>query len=357
MGTSTTPIQPAMQLFIDTDMGVDDAVAVAWLLAQPTLDIVGISTVYGNSSVEAVTSNVLTLLDAADRDIPVTVGAATPLVCKPYLVGPLLHGPDGFWGFQQSHNLSDLSHDAPAAIAAAARANPGLVILALGPMTNLAQAIQAYPDDLANARVIALAGSRNGGNTTPVAEFNAYADPHALDILLSSNLRIELVMRDAFDQLTIDASVFIERLASLGGSVGQLLSRMLVPYAQMSAFGGGGVAVPDAVAAIYALRPDLGTPRSALVQVMTVEGYARGQTIVADTLATRMSLILSADEMSELAQQFVMPGFDLQSAIGGVLQRRLDNAQVLLEVNNSEMLRLLEETLTQPSDKMREVGR
>jgi len=145
-------------------------------------------------------------------------------------------------------------------------------------------------------------------------------------------------------------------LGASGNSVGQLLSRMLVPYAQMSAFGGGGVAIPDAVAAIYALRPDLGSPRSALVQVMTVEGYVRGQTIVADTLSTRMSLILTADEMSELAQQFVKPGFDLQAAIGSVLQRRLDNAQVLLEVNAAEMLRLLEETLIQTTDKVREVG-
>jgi len=336
-----------MPLFIDTDMGVDDAVAVAWLLAQPSARIVGFSTVFGNATVEHVTANLLTLLDTAERQIPVTIGAAVPLVFPPYNAGALTHGPDGFWGAQAPHDLRDLPRDAPAALAAAARTTPGLTILALGPFTNLALAAQRYPEALAGVRVIALGGARHGGNTTPLAEFNVYADPHALAIVLDSSLQVELVMRDAFDQVEVDAVRFVERLGDAGGPVGQLLARVLAPYCRMAALGGDAPTIPDAAAAIYALRRDLGTATSALVQVVTDEGYARGLTIVADSLAYRVWLIAGPSEISELALRFMEPGFDLEAAIADILQRRPDNARVVLDVDGREMARLLEQTLAE----------
>ena len=215
MDTNTpTPGSPT-PLFVDTDMGVDDAVAVAWLLAQQSARIVGFSTVFGNATVEHVTANLLTLLDAAGCQIPITMGAAAPLVFPPYWAGALVHGPDGFWGAQEPHDLRGLPHDAPAALAAAARTTPGLTILALGPLTNLALAVQTYPEDLAGAHVIALGGARHGGNTTPLAESNIYVDSHALEIVLDSSLQVELVMRDAFDQLEVEAEHFVAQLAAL----------------------------------------------------------------------------------------------------------------------------------------------
>ncbi len=100
-----------IRLFIDTDMGVDDAVAVAWLLAQPSAQIVGFSSVSGAAAAEHVAANVLTLLDAADRQIPVTIGAPAPLVVPPYHTGvAMVHGPDGFWGAQAPHDLRRAYH-------------------------------------------------------------------------------------------------------------------------------------------------------------------------------------------------------------------------------------------------------
>jgi inosine-uridine nucleoside N-ribohydrolase len=345
-----------IRLFIDTDMGVDDAVAVAWLLAQPSVQIVGFSSVSGAAAAEHVAANLLTLLDVAGRQIPVTVGASAPLVVPPYHTGLLVHGPDGFWGAQAPHDSQSLPHDAPAAIAAAARANPGLTILALGPLTNLALAVQRFPQDLAGVRLIALGGASHGGNTTPLAEFNAYADPHALAIVLDSPMQVDLIMRDAFDQIEIDAEQFVERLGAAGGPVGQLLARVLVPYIQMATLDGGRASIPDAAAAIYALRPDLGTASSALVQVITEEGHTRGLTIVANTMAYRVGLIASPAEMSDLALRFNTPGFDLEATIGDILQRRPDNARVVLDVDGREMVRLLEQTLAERVDKARVVG-
>ncbi|HWQ12054.1 MAG TPA: nucleoside hydrolase, partial [Roseiflexaceae bacterium] len=152
-------------LFVDTDAGVDDAVAIAWLLRAAR--VVGFSTVFGNSTVEDATRNLLTLLEAAGQRVPVAVGAAGPLAGERPRTATLIHGPDGFWGAQRRYDLCDLPHDAPAAIAAAARAHPGLTLVALGPLTNVALAAQRFPQELAGRRLVALGGAWRGGNTTP----------------------------------------------------------------------------------------------------------------------------------------------------------------------------------------------
>jgi inosine-uridine nucleoside N-ribohydrolase len=336
------------RMFIDTDMGVDDAVAVAWLLAQPSVQIVGFSTVFGNASVEHTTTNLLTLLDAAERRIPVTVGANAPLVFAPNHLGAFVHGPDGFWFAQTRQNLAGLPHDAPDAIARAARQHPGLTLLALGPLTNIARAVQTHPGDFENVRLVALSGARHGGNVTPIAEFNAFTDPHALEVVLSSRLRVELVMADAFDQAKLpDSQRFVAQLGEAGGTVAALLANVLARYIQASTLGMGGPAsIPDLVAAAYALYPGLGTPTSALVHVITDGGIARGQTIVASTLTERVALIAGAEKLSALAEQAFMPNFDMNREIAAFLASRPDNAHVILEVAGQRIMQSLELALT-----------
>lgn len=343
-------------LFIDTDIGIDDAVAVAWLLAQPDVQIVGFSTVFGNTSVEYAAANLLTLLDAAGRRLPVTIGAEAPLVHEPFSIGIMVHGPDGFWGSQVPHNLRDLPRDAPAAIAAAARSTPGLTILALGPLTNIAQAIQRYPEALAGVRLVALGGARHRGNITPVAEFNIFADPHALEIVLASEMQVDIVMSEAFDQLTVDQVEFLDQLNTADGAVGHLLARILKPYFQGAVQNGRTPHIPDAVAAIYAVRPELGEATSALVRVVTDQGYARGQTIVADTFSQRVMLIASPREVSDMALRFLEPDFNMAKELGSILAREPDNARVVLHVDAVAMLRLLEQSLIGVPMRERAVG-
>src|SRR6266540_2515235 len=113
-----------VKVFVDTDIGVDDATAIAWLLNDRSTNVLGFTTVAGNTTVENATQNVLTLLDAANRHMPVTEGAAAPLVYPHSHFGAFSHGPSGLWFSQVHHDLSGIPTDAPAAIAAAARANP-----------------------------------------------------------------------------------------------------------------------------------------------------------------------------------------------------------------------------------------
>jgi inosine-uridine nucleoside N-ribohydrolase len=339
--------QPAVAVFVDTDIGVDDAVAVAWLMEQPSARIVGFTTVAGNTSNQNAARNLLTLFGAAGRSYPVTVGAAAPLELPATRTGALIHGPDGLWFNQAPADISALPSDAPAALAAAARANPGLTIVALGPLTNIAQAVQQYPADMAGVHLVALGGAQRGGNATPVSEFNIFADPHALAVVLSGGMRVELVTLDAFDQLAVDVTRFPARLASRGGAMGQLLSRSLSGYfaVQQSAGATDEANLPDVAAVVYALFPQYGTGQSALVKVITANDVTRGQTIIASDLATRVPSIADDAELSNLADQAFTPGFDLNAALGAILARQPDNATVVLDIDERIMERLLERML------------
>jgi inosine-uridine nucleoside N-ribohydrolase len=349
LGASAAPRRTAVKLFVDTDIGVDDATAIAWLLGDRSAELVGFTTVAGNTTVENATQNLLTLLDVANQRTPVTIGAAEPLEFPFSHLGKFVHGPSGLWFSQTTHDLGGLAHDAPAAIAEAARANPDMTLLALGPMTNVAQAAQRFPADMAGIRIIALAGTRGPGNRTPVSEFNAFADPQALDIVLESHLNVTLITEDSFNQVKVDSAAFVQDMKDNGGAMGQFLASVLQPYFYASTQGAGGaVNIPDATAAIYALRPEMGTPTSSLVDVATDAGLTRGQTVIATDAYGKVTMIADDAEMSALADRaFTDPTFDINMAMYEILSRRSDNAQVVLEVKGPAMARLLERGLTQ----------
>lgn len=338
-----------VNVFVDSDIGVDDAVAIAWLLNDRSTNILGFTTVAGNTTVENSTQNLLTLLEVAHRQLPVTMGAEQPLVYPRSHFGAFVHGPSGLWFCQCQQDISNIPHNAPAAIAAAARANPGMTLIALGPLTNVARAARRFPNEMAGIHIIALGGSRGPGNRTPVSEFNAFSDPQALDIVLESHLDVTLVTQDAFDQLKVDSAEFPQELTRDGGAMGQFLASALTPYFLASTQGAGGPAgIPDPVAAIYALRPDLGTATSSLVDVATDAGLTRGQTVIATDPNSKIVMIADDAELSALVDRvFSDPNFDINAALGEILASRPDNAKVVLTVKGQAMVRLLERGLTE----------
>jgi inosine-uridine nucleoside N-ribohydrolase len=341
-------------IFVDTDAGCDDLIALAWLLCRGEARVAGISTVFGNSSLQNTTANVLTLLDALDADLPVTMGATAPLVYPRTGAGALVHGPDGVWGAQEAHDLDTVAQGAPGAIAAAARAHPGLTLLALGPLTNIALAVQAYPEDLAGVRLVALAGAAGLGSITPAAEFNAFADPHALQVVLDSPLAVELVTRDAFKTLLLDAGLG-PRLARGCGAAGRMLARLIESYSRAVSRHGGPVAVPDAAAAIYALHPALGAAIPATVRVVTDGELTRGQTIVALSERHQAALALGNSGVEQLASCAADPAFDYAAALREASARAPRNASVVLRIDSEAMGRLLEDGLLD-LDVVRAVG-
>jgi inosine-uridine nucleoside N-ribohydrolase len=327
-------------IFVDTDVGADDAAAIVWLLRSA--HVVGFTTVFGNTSVEDATRNLLTLFDADGSRMPVTVGAAEPLEGRRPRTAALVHGTDGFWGAQGSYDLSDLPRDAAEALAGAARAHPNLTVVALGPLTNIALAARRYPAEMSGVRLVALGGAWRGGNTTPVAEFNIFADPFALDEVLAAGVRTELVTMDAFDRVCVEPAPFLAGLTERGGPVGQLLARVLRPYFDaIHDFDSGAPSLPDVAAAIYALRPELGTAVPALLRVITQRGYAFGQTIIGATPADRLRLVAGDDELNDLVDIAMANGSDLAALIREVQAREPDNALVVRDVDAPRMINLL----------------
>lgn len=333
-----------MPVFVDTDTGCDDAVALAWLLRRPEAEVVGLSTVFGNSTIQNTTANLLTVLEALGSDATVSLGASGPLVYLRTGAGALVHGPDGLWGNQRPHDLELIPRGAPGAMAAAARAHPGLTILALGPLTNVARAVQAYPEEMAGVRLVALAGARGAGNVTPAAEFNVFADPHALAVVLESQMRVELVTRDAFQELRL-GPLMARRLEHECGPAGLLLARILEGYMRATSRSPLAVAIPDAAAAIYALHPELAMTVPATVRVVTDGELTRGQTIVATTLRHQAALALGASGVEQLASHVGTPGFDYEAALREACARAPYNATVVLSLDVAAMTDLLEEGL------------
>jgi len=344
-----TPPPTKVSIVIDADTGVDDAAAISYLLTRSDLvNILGITAVAGNTTVENAANNALILLDTAQRtDIPVVVGAAGPLVLPASLQGLFVHGPDGFWFTSYAfapHDLSVLSHDAAGFLCDKAQA--GVTLLALGPLTNVANAVQACPAQMKLYKIVWLGGAKSvdGEGNTPVSVFNPWFDPDAAQIVLQSGVSMTMVTTDAARTVTIDPTIF-DKIAQRGNALGKLIAPALKQYASLFAKPTGRhgklrVALYDPTAAVLAVHPDWATPQTSLVMVQTQDGIARGQTIFGFTMGEHLSMLASDAELSAIAAQaYSDPNFDLNAALGAILYRQPDNSQTILTVDPNKIIK------------------
>lgn len=343
---------PAIPMVIDADTGVDDAAAIAYLLTRSDLvNILGITAVAGNTTVDNAAYNALILLDTAHRtNIPVVVGAATPVSLPASQQGLFVHGPDGFWftsytyQFTTPPNLAGLSHDAPGFLCSKAAA--GVTLLVLGPATNISNAVHVCPDAMKLYKIIWMGGSKSvdGEGNTPVSVFNPWFDPDAADVMLHSGLNVTMVTSDAARTATIDTTIF-DKLAAKGNALGKLIAPSLKQYASLFAKPTGRhgklrVAMYDPATAVLAAHPDWITSQSGLVTVQTPDGVARGQTIFAFSLGEHVSTLATDAELSAIAvQAFSDPNFNLEAALGPILFRQPDNAQVVLTLDPNQVIK------------------
>lgn len=193
-------------IVIDTDMGVDDALAIMLAINSSEVELMGLTTVAGNVSLEQGTRNALQVLELLGRDeIPVYMGAATPLERSP--VDALsVHGPHGLGEAELPEPQMLPSGRAVDYLISEIMTRPGeLIIVALGPLTNLLLAEQKSPGILNCARrVIAMGGAVwCNGNITESSEFNSFADPHALQKLIQADVNLTLVPLDVTQKLQL----------------------------------------------------------------------------------------------------------------------------------------------------------
>ena len=217
-----------VRLIIDTDSGVDDAVAILMALTAPGAEAVGLTTVGGNVSLARATRNALALLQAAGRpEIPVARGAARPLRGRPS-PSVAFHGPGGLSVRLPNPAIRLVSQSAVDFMADRLSRHPmGITLVALGPLTNLARLLQRRPGalDLAH-RIVVIGGAvYTPGNVTPKAEFNFHSDPMAADMVLSSGLPITLADLAACRQVAINRPEALQLKST--HPLGQLALRLI----------------------------------------------------------------------------------------------------------------------------------
>jgi purine nucleosidase len=274
----------ALPIIIDTDPGQDDAVALLLAFGSPELDILGITTVAGNVPLELTTRNGLMMAELAGRpEVPVLAGCDRPMV-RPLITAEYVHGKTGIDGADLSPpTITPGVHHAVDFIIDAIRAHPGLTICTLGPLTNLATALQRAPDIAGGIDQVVMMGGGffEGGNTTPAAEFNIYVDPQAADLVFRSGIRLVMMPLDVTHQaLTSDAR--LEAFRDLGNASGRATAGMLEFYERydMERYGTVGAPLHDPTVIAYLIQPELFGGRRCWVGIETGSELTMGMTVV-----------------------------------------------------------------------------
>lgn len=251
----------ARKILIDTDCGVDDAIAIMLALASPEeLEVLGITTVSGNVPLDHVVDNVLRVLSFLGRTgIPVFRGASMPLVERPFYATDV-HGGNGLGGVElPAPVIAEQKERAPEGIARLARQNPGLTLLTLGPLTNIAIAVNLHPGlkELIGG-IVAMGGAIETGNVTRFAEFNFYADPEAVQYVLDSGIPLSLLTWDATLQISHTEAELIALgfQSSASGRLSLDMQQILFGYIE-KARGARATMLPDPLAAACLIDPSI----------------------------------------------------------------------------------------------------
>jgi inosine-uridine nucleoside N-ribohydrolase len=273
------------KVILDTDPGIDDAMAILFALRSPALDVLGITTVFGNADVEVGTANALRLVELVGREVKVARGAAHPLVLPKAPAPDFVHGTDGLGNIGAPPPKGKaIEASAAELIVATARLYPGEVtLLAVGRLTNLALALALEPrlPELVKEVVLMGGSAYAGGNVTPVAEANIWGDPHAADIVFAAPWRVTMVGLDVTQRMRLQEDR-LRRMAAKDERVGGFLYRISRFYQSFHDSRGvtGGFYVHDPSAVACAIDPSLFTIEKSQVRVVT-EGIAVGQTVAA----------------------------------------------------------------------------
>ena len=268
----------SVPILIDCDPGHDDAIAILLALASPEVELVGITTVFGNQTLEKTTTNALRVLELAGRpDVPVAAGADRPLR-RPLAVADHVHGESGLDGPVLPPPRAEPRRE-HAVDFLAERIAPGVVLVPTGPLTNVALLLDRHPEARPD-RIVLMGGAIGPGNITPSAEFNVWADPDAAARVFSSGLDVTMVGLDVTHRALFD-SARAERLRA-AGRVGRTVAELLDFYGRFhrERYGWDGSPIHDAVAVAHVVRPGLLELVERRVSVVTVPDEARGATVV-----------------------------------------------------------------------------
>jgi inosine-uridine nucleoside N-ribohydrolase len=267
----------AERILLDCDPGHDDAIALLLALASPEIELLGVTTVAGNQTLEKTTANALRILEFVDRtDVPVAAGANRPLFREPY-VAKYVHGETGLDGpdLPPARGVPIDEH----AVDFLGRHAGGTTLVAVGPLTNVALLLARYPD-VPPERIVLMGGSIGLGNVIPAAEFNIWADPEAAARVFESGLDVTMIGLDVTHEALM-TKADAERLRETG-RVGTLVAELWAFYNRFHSqtYGFDGSPIHDAVALAHVFRPDLVETAHRHVAIECGSELTRGRTVV-----------------------------------------------------------------------------
>lgn len=270
---------------IDTDTASDDAVALIMALRAPDVRVAAITVVAGNVDVQQATRNALYTVELCGANVPVYSGAARPLM-RVYQNATWFHGRDGLGDHAYpAPQISAQASHAVDAIIETIEANPGLVVITLGPLTNMALAVSRRPEiGRKVSRCVVMGGNPCcEGNITPAAEFNIFVDPEAANIVMRSALRVELIGWQLCRGEAVLNSKDIDEVLSFNTKLAHFAieCNSHARGALKIQTGEDGICLPDPVAMCLALDPHIGMDWSEhYVEVETQSELTRGMTVV-----------------------------------------------------------------------------
>jgi inosine-uridine nucleoside N-ribohydrolase len=268
-------------VILDCDPGHDDAIALLLALASPEIELLGVTTTYGNQTLEKTTANALRVLELAGRsDVPVAAGAAAPLE-RELVVSAHVHGETGLDGPTLPDPTAAVVDDEAVSFIARLVENEAraVTLVPTGPLTNVARYLEAH-DGAGIDRIVLMGGAIAEGNITPAAEFNVWCDPEAAARVFASGLDVTMIGLDVTHKAILGPPVE-ERLRA-AGRIGTFVTELNVFFSRYHAatYGWEGAPIHDAVAVAHVIRPGLVETRNRNVEVELVSELNRGRTVV-----------------------------------------------------------------------------
>ena len=265
-----------MKLVIDCDPGHDDAIALLLALASPEVELLGVTTVHGNQTLDKTTDNALRVLELVGRgDVPVAAGADRPLA-RDLHVAAHVHGESGLDG-PELPAATATPVEQPAVDFLLEHASAGVTLVPLGPLTNVALALDR---GLRPERIVLMGGAIAEGNMTPAAEFIIWADPEAAQRVFHAGVPVTMIGLDVTHRALLTPA-WGERFRG-AGRVGTFVAELVEFFKRYHArtYGWDGAPIHDALALAHAFRPELVRTEHVNVEVELESELCRGRTVV-----------------------------------------------------------------------------
>ena len=270
------------KIILDCDPGHDDAIAIMLAARHPAIDLLGITIVAGNQTLNKTLTNGLNVCQKLGINVPVHAGMPKPIM-REQIVADNIHGESGLDGpvFAPLVRKAESKHAIQYIIDTLMNSDGDITLVPVGPLTNIAVAMRMQPAILPKIREIVLMGGAYGtGNFTPSAEFNIYADPEAARVVFTSGVPLVMMGLDLTNQTICTADV-IARMKKVGGPAGELFSDIMnfTLKTQFENYGLAGGPVHDATCIGYLINPDAFKMQDMHVEIDVNNGPCYGRTV------------------------------------------------------------------------------